>query len=283
MGAVRLDSLLWILKLKMSFRAYTSQNKLAVVLASLFVLSACSKQEITLKGNADALTSRTITAGGHEVLYPDDKPSVPDGERAYKQMNCAVCHADNGQGVPGKTTVNLSDKKYGRKTKPVDQFEFLKFGKAGIDHPNVADKLSKRQLWDLVFYVRSLEQPPISEGDKEYLAIDSVFGSNCAVCHGKKGVGDGPLSKNLEPQPANFRNYPRFYDRSDDLLWDHIANGIKWEGMPNFLGKEDKAKNVKFDSDYIWKLVQYVRNFHETNMPTIAQDIQKPGANGTVK
>ena len=64
--------------------------------------------------------------------------------------------------------------------------------------------------------------------------------------------------------PANFQNFARFYDRSDFTLWDHIANGIKWEGMPNFLGKEDKAKNIKFDQAYIWKLVDYVRHFHET-------------------
>ena len=40
--------------------------------------------------------------------------------------------------------------------------------------------------------------------------------------------------------------------------------------MPNFLGKEDKAKNIKFDDAYIWQLVDYVRHFHETtdkNLP----------------
>ncbi len=139
-----------------------------------------------------------------------------------------------------------------------------------VNHPAVREKLSRREAWDLVFYVRSLGDLPLD--DKTIADVDAVFGSNCAVCHGKKGYGDGPLSKNMEPVPANFQNKARFYDRSDAVLFDHIANGIKWEGMPNFLGKEDKAKDIKFDQAYIWKLVQYVRHFQETTESTLAQN-----------
>ena len=107
------------------------------------------------------------------------------------------------------------------------------------------------------------------------MEVDAVFGSNCAVCHGKKGYGDGPLAHNLERIPANFQDFKRFYDRTDSTLWDHIANGIKWEGMPNFLGKEDKAKNIKFDEAYIWQLVDYVRHFHETTEKTLPSEAGK--------
>jgi len=241
------------------------------LLAAIFIFSACTQQEVTLKGTEDQLAKPSTTSGQQEVIYPDDSPSVPDGKQAWRQMNCAVCHADTGKGVKVKCSLNLADKAYMRTQKPVDQFEFISFGRSGLKHPVVSDKLSCRQTWDLVFYVRSLADPLLS--DAQIADMDSVFGSNCAVCHGKKGYGDGPLGRNLEPQPANFRNFARFYDRTDDVLYDHIANGIKWEGMPNFLGKEDKAKNVKFDQEYIWKLVQYVRHFHETNQPTLAQNL----------
>jgi mono/diheme cytochrome c family protein len=244
-----------------------------MIFVPVFLLSACGKQEINLKGAEDALAQRSVTAAQGVIDYPDDNPSVPDGKLAFEQMNCATCHADSGKGVSGKCTVDLTSKEYERKQKPVDQFEFLSYGRPGLDHPKVNDKLSRRQAWNLVFYVRSLGQTPLT--DAEWGEIDPVFGSNCAVCHGKKGVGDGPLARNLEPQPANFKNFERFYDRSDDVLWDHVAHGIKWEGMPDFLGKQDKAKNVKFDSDYIWKLVQYVRRFHESIVPTIAANPEK--------
>ncbi len=256
----------------MRFNAYLQNSGKLVLTSALLLLVSCSKQEITLKGNQDALAERSITANNNTVVYPDGDPSVPDGKVSFEQMNCASCHGGSGEGVKGKTGVALSDRQYMHQQKPVDQFEFLAFGKPGSDHIVLNDKLSRREIWNLVFYTRSLAAPLLT--DKEWMDTDAVFGSNCAVCHGKKGYGDGPLAHNLEPQPANFQNFVRFYDRTDDILWDHIANGIKWEGMPNFLGKEDQAKNVKFDRDYIWRLVQYVRNFHESNESTIAQEIK---------
>jgi mono/diheme cytochrome c family protein len=256
----------------LSFKPIVTVSKLVLLLAFVSVLSGCGKQEVVLSEQKDDLAKRTITQGGQEVIYPDDDPSVPDGKVVWEKMNCATCHGATGSGSAGKCSRDLTNREQMRKEKPVDQYEFVYFGRKGLDHPAVKDQVSRRQAWDLVFYVRSLSCPALAETDPEYAGIDEVFGSNCAVCHGKKGYGDGPIGKHLEPQPANFQNFARFYDRSDIVLWDHIANGIKWEGMPNFLGKEDKAKNVKFDQAYIWKLVQYVRHFHETTRPTIAQN-----------
>src|SRR5438105_4954717 len=31
-----------------------------------------------------------------------------------------------------------------------------------------------------------------------------VFANNCAVCHGPKGLGDGPAGMSLNPRPRNF-------------------------------------------------------------------------------
>lgn len=245
-------------------------------LALLFSLSSCSK-EIKLAGPDAQIASQTVTRGGKEIIYPDDAPSVPDGKSIWQSQNCATCHSDSGSAVPGKSTINLADKTWMRKQKPVDQYEFLWFGKDGSDHPTLQGKISRHEAWNLVFYTRSLADPPL--GDKELGDVDLVFKSNCAVCHGPKGYGDGPLAHNLEPVPANFKQFNRFYDRSDAVLWDHIANGIKWEGMPNFLGKIDKAKNVKFDEQYIWKLVQYVRHFQESTVPTLAANPQTTSDN----
>ncbi len=238
--------------------------KLLIVLPLLALLTGCGGQ-VDLKGAQDQLASRHVTMGGNEVVFPDDKPSVADGQLVWREQNCASCHGATGSSV---AAADLTNKEWMRKQKPVDQFEFLWFGKPGVTHPSLRGTISRRQAWDAVFYTRSLADPLLN--DQELADMDAVFGSNCAVCHGKKGNGDGPLAHSLEPVPANFAQYNRFYDRTDAVLWDHIANGISWEGMPNFLGKEDKAKKVKFDGAYIWKLVQYVRHFHEQNEPTLA-------------
>ncbi len=249
----------------------------------LVALTACGN--LNVEKEADQLASRESTVGRAEAIFPDATPSIPDGGVYWKQQNCAVCHGDNGKGVPGKCDVDLTNPEWMRARKPLDQYMAINFGegkdvempvlsgtsdvavepvvKRTFKHTAYNDKLSRRQIWDLVFYTRSLAVPLLSTIERGEVKV--VFGGNCAVCHGARGAGDGDLNKGLvlQPAPANFNEFSRFYDRTDDQLFDHIANGIKWEGMPNFLGKEDRAKKIKFDAPYIWKLVQYVRNFHE--------------------
>jgi len=245
---------------------FLAANFMPFACLSVLMLTACSGTQV-INGSESKLVKENVTAGNEEVIYPDAPPSVPDGKVVWQKMNCAVCHGIEGKGISGKCTIDLSDKYHMVKETPLEEYKFLVFGKPGLVHPCINNLTSRREAWNLVFYVRSLARPPLTA--KQIDEMTAVFGSNCAVCHGTKGYGDGPLGRNFEPVPANFQNYERFYNRTDYVLWDHIANGIKWEGMPNFLGKEDKAKNVKFDQAYIWKLVDYVRHFHETAQSTI--------------
>lgn len=233
------------------------------VLPIAALLAACGQTPVPVS-NANMVKENLTEAPKDFVVFPDDKPSIPDGAQVYKQQNCASCHgADGGQDA----TVKLNDPRFMARKKPVDMYKFLAWGNKETNHPGVLKDRSNREVWNLVVYTRSLGTKPLT--DKEMEAVAPVFGANCAICHGTKGDGDGPLARNLEPWPANFQTFRRFYDRDDDTLFDHIANGIKWEGMPNFLGKEDKRNKVKFDHAYIHKLVQYVRAFHISTQPTI--------------
>ncbi len=247
-------------------------NVLILLVVILNIMNYGCSSKVDLSGKDAKLTSIASTEGGYEVEYPDAAPSVADGKIMWNKLQCAQCHSDTGVGIAGKCDLDLTDKKLMRKQEPVNQYLLVNFGKAssypGVNHPSFQTQATTRQIWDMVFYSRSLAVPALN--DAQAMDIDAVFGSNCAVCHGKKGNGDGPLSKTLDPVPANFQQYNRFYHRSDDVLWDHIANGIQWEGMPNFLHKQDKSKNVVFDEEYIWKLVQYIRHFQETTEKTIS-------------
>lgn len=255
-------------------------------------MTACTTP-VNLSAKEEKIGSKELTLGKGVVLFPDSgAPSVADGGVYWKQNNCAQCHGEDGKGVSGQCDVDLTNIEWMRKRKPVDQFKVLTFGEGieyvqpvtsalgsaegnrlemeeergkgrAIKHDAYLEKLNNRQRWDLIFYSRSLAAPLLPA--EERLAMKAVFGANCAVCHGSRGAGDGQLNKGLvlQPAPANFTQYDRFYDRTDEQIWDHIAHGIKWEGMPNFLGKQDRGNKVTFDADYIWHLVQYVRNFHE--------------------
>src|ERR1700691_2017570 len=164
----------------MLFNRYILVLRLLLILPMLACLGACSN-EIKLEGSDTKIASRSVTAGGKEIIYPDDAPSIPDGKVVWQAQNCALCHAAGGEGVNGSSSINLADKSYMRKQKPVDQYEFLWFDKNGMDHPTLRGKISRNQAWDLVFYMRSLADPPLN--DKELGDIDIVFKSNCAVCH----------------------------------------------------------------------------------------------------
>ncbi len=245
------------------------KEALLLLIPVISALTGCTG-EMSLSSEKDKLVSKAVTEA-HVVIFPDVSPSVPDGKKVWDKMSCAECHGADGKGVAGKATVDLSNPEYAGKQKPLEQYQFVVYPKPGVTHPELKDKLTRRELWDLVIYTRSLAVKPLSDG--EFSTLDPVFGANCAVCHGKLGFGDGPLAKNLEPIPANFHQFDRFYDRTDDVLWDHIANGIKWEGMPDFLNKTDKTKNLTFDQAYIKNLVRYVRTFHTSNQPSAPMEI----------
>lgn len=236
-------------------------KKILPLIPLCLLLASCGQTEQTIQKGDPLISEKQTMAPKDFVVYPDDRPSIPDGKLVYEKQNCASCHGAGGEGGSGPA---LTDNRAMSGKKPVDLYKELTYGKDDFHH--MQKKLSTKDTWNLVAYTRSLACPPLTQARID--EINAVFGSNCAVCHGTKGDGDGPLARNLEPSPANFQTFRRFYDRTDDTLFDHIANGIKWEGMPNFLGKEDKKKNVKFDHAYIRELVQYVRNFHISNEAT---------------
>lgn len=234
------------------------------------LLTGCSDR-VTLKNDQTAMFAdqRLTAAPVGTVIYPDDRPSTADGKVWYTQNNCASCHGAEGLSTPPGAKAALADKIWAGKRRPVEQFIFLAYGNKNVkghERP-LREVMRRNQIWELVAYSRSLAEPLLSKEEMD--AILPVFGANCAVCHGTKGDGDGPLMRNLEPMPANFQKFDRFYDRDDDTLFDHIANGIRWEGMPNFLGKKDTRNKVEFDQKYIHKLVAYVRAFHFSNVPTV--------------
>jgi mono/diheme cytochrome c family protein len=233
-------------------------SKILPLVPIVALLASCGNSEIKLSADQEkTLVSEAQTqAPNNFVVYPDDRPSIVDGRALFEKQNCASCHGATGAGGTGPA---LNDKRMMSNIKPVELYQFLTYGKNGVQHPALKDKLTNREIWNLVFYSKALGTPPLNQADTDM--IMPVFGSNCAVCHGTKGVGDGPLATNLEPNPANFSTMRRFFDRTDDVLYDHIANGIYMEGMPNFLGKEDRKKNFKFDHESIRKLVAYVRSF----------------------
>ncbi len=81
----------------------------------------------------------------------------------------------------------------------------------------------------------------------------ALFGDNCARCHGKTGVGDGPDG---DPQalPADLTDPFRAPLNPDGTLFYKISNG-KGAEMPAFKDKLTK--------DQIWSVVEYIKTLRK--------------------
>lgn len=78
-----------------------------------------------------------------------------------------------------------------------------------------------------------------------------LFQSNCAMCHGPEGHGDGPAGQSLEPPPGNLAEVQA--KAADDYLYWRIHAGKPGTAMLAW-------KNILTD-EQIWQLVSFIRTF----------------------
>ncbi|MEZ7490871.1 cytochrome c/FTR1 family iron permease [Pseudoalteromonas distincta] len=88
----------------------------------------------------------------------------------------------------------------------------------------------------------------------------ALFATNCSMCHGQSGQGDGPLAKNLSPEPTDFTDEERATNRSLMGLFDAVSNGIDDTPMVAF---------TQFNEQQRWSLAFYVGSL-------AFKDVQKP-------
>ncbi|MGH8743969.1 MAG: c-type cytochrome [Burkholderiales bacterium] len=74
------------------------------------------------------------------------------------------------------------------------------------------------------------------------------FQTNCAVCHGTSGRGDGPAGAALNPRPANLR----------EMVEEHSDGDFAWK-IANGRGPMPAWKSV-IKENQIWDLVNFIRS-----------------------
>jgi len=76
-----------------------------------------------------------------------------------------------------------------------------------------------------------------------------VFRTNCEMCHGPQGHGDGPAGQSLEPKPRNLASIQAA--AGDDFLFWRIREGkpgtsmVAWKGI--------------LTDEQIWQAVSFIR------------------------
>ena len=89
---------------------------------------------------------------------------------------------------------------------------------------------------------------PISANAVSITRGKALFQTNCALCHGASGQGDGPAGAALNPKPTNLREMAGQHS-DGDFAWK-IANGRG--PMPAWKGVLQKNQ--------IWDLVNFIQS-----------------------
>jgi mono/diheme cytochrome c family protein len=93
----------------------------------------------------------------------------------------------------------------------------------------------------------SLGENPLPATDAVIAKGKALYESNCAVCHGPQGRGDGPGAAGLNPRPPDLRGAAAAW--SDGQIAAQIQNGRG--AMPPF--------RTALDEQGLWSIVHYVR------------------------
>lgn len=90
---------------------------------------------------------------------PTDEPSIAEGRKIYLR-NCASCHGPSGKGdgsmaLAGGTPSNLVDETWDHGSSDGEIFVVIRDGTSS-DMESYKDRLTEKQTWQLVNYIRSL-------------------------------------------------------------------------------------------------------------------------------
>jgi mono/diheme cytochrome c family protein len=90
---------------------------------------------------------------------------------------------------------------------------------------------------------------PVPPTPETLAEAESLFTDNCVLCHGEKGMGDGPGAKTIKVKPANFTDAKLMAAETDGSIFWKMSNGRG--PMPSW-------KDTLSDKER-WELVGYIR------------------------
>jgi len=77
----------------------------------------------------------------------------------------------------------------------------------------------------------------------------ATFLANCAICHGPRGLGDGPQAFLLQPRPVNLQLHVPQHADGEVFYW--ISEGVAGTGMPAWKETLEETKR--------WEIVRYLQ------------------------
>jgi mono/diheme cytochrome c family protein len=105
----------------------------------------------------------------------------------------------------------------------------------------------KAKPWEVPGKYKTMKNA-VKADDASIKAGKDLYTKNCASCHGKTGLGDGPKARGLDTFPGNFTENT-FQAQTDGDLFYKIKTGR--EDMPKYDGK--------IEDESIWQMINFMR------------------------
>ena len=122
----------------------------------------------------------------------------------------------------------------------------------GREHPLAfrapGERFVEQNRWNVPESAKRMKNP-IRATSASIRKGKSLFAEYCAMCHGDRGKGDGPMAEALETKPGDLTDRARMSAQSDGELFWKIAKGNP--PMPDF--------EKTLSREEIWHLVNYIR------------------------
>jgi len=234
----------------------------------------------------------SLWLSGPALAEPGD---AENGAQVYAQR-CVWCHGEEGDGEgPAAERLNppprdFTSAQYKIKTTAFEDdfanddnmFRMIRDGMPATAMPGWSDVLSEQEMWDLVWYIKTL-----AGLEEEELGADMDYGTQvesspesiatgkqlfheddrCVECHGKEGKGDAV--KGLKDD-SGYRTWPRnltkpwTFRASNDPrdIFARISTGIPSTQMPAF---GDPASDKVLSVEERWHVANYVNSLAKTD------------------
>jgi len=108
----------------------------------------------------------------------------------------------------------------------------------------------------------SAKKSTIASSISSIQAGKNIYRTNCVLCHGEKGKGNGTLAMNLNPRPADHTS-KKFQQQKDGEIFYKITTGRN--AMPSF-------RQLFSDND-IWNIITYIRTLEVKEKPSAPKPV----------
>ena len=114
-------------------------------------------------------------------------------------------------------------------------------------------------------YPTTFQRPGVAYQASSIAEGQALFAEHCAVCHGRRGAGDGPAAATLQPRPPDLRAHHVALHTAGDIFW-WISHGRP--PMPAFADR--------LDPDARWHLVNYLRALAAADAARLLGSVVEP-------